>query len=139
MKYSKIRSNGTSKIMTINYDELSKQILGLDSKVRFAGITNSKGELIAEEYKANIEKLLVSDDEVRMSIHYALQKRDLYTNLAYRIGNEMASITEYEKITMISIPITSQDLCLISTEPRADYLKIIDYVISVVDSQKKSE
>ena len=122
--------------MTLNYDELSKQILDLDSKVRFAGIVNSKGELVAGGHKENVEKILVTDDEIGMSIHYALQKRDLYTNLAYRIGNEKASITEYEKVTMINIPITSQDLCLISTEPRADYLEIIDYVISVVDSQK---
>jgi len=60
-----------------------------------------------------------------MSIHYALQKRDLYTNLEYKLGKEQSSITEYAIVTMISIPINSNDLFLISTEPRADYLKII--------------
>jgi hypothetical protein len=74
-----------------------------------------------------------------MSIHYAIQKRDLYTNLAYRIGHEKSSITEYEKVTMMSIPINSSELFLISTEPRADYLKIIDYVHSALNSQKDTE
>ena len=74
-----------------------------------------------------------------MSIHYALQKRDLYTNLAYKIGNETAAITEYEKVTMISIPINSNELFLVSTEPRADYLAIIDYVRSELNSQKESD
>ncbi len=74
-----------------------------------------------------------------MSIHYALQKRDLYTNLAYKIGNETASITEYEKVTMISVPINSNELFLISTEPRADYLKIVDFVRSALESQKESD
>ena len=138
MKYSERKSNMASEIMTINYDDLTKQILDLDSQVRFAGVANSKGELVAGQHKENVEKML-ENDEVGMSIHYALQKRDLYTNLAYKIGSEKSSITEYEKVTMISIPITSQDLCLISTEPRADYLKIIDYVLSVVNSQTKSE
>ena len=124
--------------MAINYNDLSKQILNLDSQVRFAGIANSKGEMIAGGHKENIEKILV-DDEVGMSIHYALQKRDLYTNLAYKIGKERSSITEYEKVTLISIPMNSQDLCMISTEPRADYLKIIDHVLSVLNSQKDSE
>ncbi len=124
--------------MTINYDDLSKQILALDHQVRFAGVANSKGELIAGGHKENVEKILVND-EVGMSIHYALQKRDLYTNLAYKIGHEKSSVTEYEKVTMISIPINSQDLCLISTEPRADYLKIIDHVHSAVDPQKNSD
>jgi hypothetical protein len=59
--------------------------------------------------------------------------------LAYKIGDETSSITEYTVVTMISIPINSQELFLISTEPRADYLKIIDYVHSALDSQKDSE
>lgn len=115
--------------MEINYDDVSKKILDLDPQVRFAGVANNKGELVAGGQKDDVEKLLVGD-EVKMSIHYALQKRDLYTNLAYKIGNETSSITEYEKVTMITIPINSSELFLISTESRADYLKIIDTVRS---------
>lgn len=124
--------------MTINYDELSKQVLNLNSQIRFAGIANSKGELIAGGQKENVEKILVGD-QVKMSIHYALQKRDLYTNLAYKIGHERSSITEYEKVTMISIPINSNDLFLVSTEPKANYSQIINYVHSILDSQKNIE
>jgi len=121
--------------LTINYDELSKKVLALDSQVRFAGVANSKGELVAGGHNENVEGIL-SGDEVKMSMHYALQKRELYTNLAYKIGKETSSITEYEKVTMISVPINSNELFMISTEPRADYLKIIDYVHSALDSQK---
>lgn len=121
--------------MTINYDQLTKQVLELDNKVRFAGVANSKGEMIAGGQKDSVEKIL-DGDNVKMSIHYALLKRDLYTNLAYKIGSELSSITEYEKVTMISIPINSNDLFMISTEQRADYLKIIDFVHSELNSQK---
>jgi hypothetical protein len=125
--------------MTINYDDLTKQILDSDSQVRFAGVVNSKGVIVAGGQKENIERLL-SDDDVKMSIHYALQKRDLYTNLAYRIGYERSSITEYEKVTMMSIPINSNELFLISTEPRAEYIKIIDSVYSLLNSaENKSD
>ena len=124
--------------MALDYDKLSKQVLDLDPRVRFAGVANSKGELVAGGQKENVEKML-ADDEVKMSIHYALQKRDLYTNLAYRIGHERSEIHEFEKVTLISIPINSGDLFMTSTEPRADYLKIINHVHSVLDSQKESE
>ena len=124
--------------MTVDYDEMSKQILDLDPDVRFAGVTNSKGEMIAGGHKENVEKILVGD-EVKMSIHYALQKRDLYTNLAYKLGNERSSITEYAIVTLINVPINSNELLLISVEPRADYLKIIDHVYSLLDSQKDTE
>ena len=46
----------------------------------------------------------------------------------------ISSITEYEKVTMITVPISSSELFLISTEPRADYLKIIDTVRSEISS-----
>ena len=124
--------------MTIDYNELSKKVIDLDPQVRFAGVANNKGVIIAGGQKDNVEQLL-SEDDVKMSIHYALQKRELFTNLAYKIGNETSSITEYSVVTMISIPINSQELFLISTEPRADYLKIIDYVHSALDSQKDSK
>ncbi len=124
--------------MTETYEKLSKQVLALDPQVRFAGVANSKGEMIAGGHKDNVEKILEGDD-VKMSIHYALQKRDLYTNLAYKIGSERSSITEYDVVTLISIPINSSELFMISTEPRADYLKIIDFIHSALDSQKSAE
>ena len=124
--------------MTIDYNELSKKIIDLDPQVRFAGVANNKGVIIAGGQKDNVEQLL-SEDDVKMAIHYSLQKRELFTNLAYKIGNETSSITEYDVVTMISIPINSQELFLISTEPRADYLKIIDYVHAALDSQKDSK
>jgi len=123
--------------MAINYEKLSKEVLALDSQVRFAGVANSKGELVTGDHNENVEGML-SEDEVKMSIHYALQKRELYTNLAYKIGKETSSITEYEKVTMISIPINSSELFMVSTEPRADYLKIIDHVRTALDSQKEA-
>ncbi len=120
--------------MIVNYDKISKQVVNLDPKIRFAGVANSKGEMIAGGQKENVEKIL-DGENVKMSIHYALQKRDLYTNLAYKIGSELSSITEYEKVTMISIPINSNELFMVSTEPRADYLKIIDFIHSALNPQ----
>lgn len=123
--------------MTVNYNELTQQILNLDQQVRFAGVANTKGELVAGGQKDGIKEILTGDD-VKMSIHYALQKRDLYTNLAYKIGHEKSSITEFDIVTLISIPISPQELFLISTEPRANYLKIIDSVYSKLDSLNNS-
>lgn len=124
--------------MAVNYNELAKQVLNSSPEIKFAGVVNIKGEIVAGGQKENVEQLF-SKDEMKMSIHYSLQKRELYTNLAYKIGKERSSITEYEKVTLISIPINSNELFLVSTEPRADYLKIIDYVHSKLDSQKDSD
>ena len=55
--------------MTVNYDELSKQVLDLDTQVRFAGVANSKGVMIAGGHKENIEKILEGDN---VSITYRI-------------------------------------------------------------------
>ena len=71
-----------------------------------------------------------------MSIHYALQKRDLYTNLAYKIGHEKSAITEFEKVILISIPMNSNELFLVRTDIGVNYSKIIEFIYSKIDPQK---
>ncbi|KAF6246649.1 hypothetical protein C6990_08955 [Nitrosopumilus sp. b3] len=121
--------------MAVNYKDLTKQVLNLQPQVKFAAVANVKGEIVAGGHKENVEQLLVGDDS-KMSIHYSLQKRDIYTNLAYKIGKERSAITEFEKAAIISIPINSNELFLVRTDKGADYRKIIDFVYSKLDPQK---
>jgi len=65
MKYFE-KSISMGRILTISYDELSKKVLDLDPQVRFAGVANSKGVLVAGGQKDNVEKFL-SDDEVNFN------------------------------------------------------------------------
>ncbi|MDH3312025.1 MAG: hypothetical protein OEM28_02625 [Nitrosopumilus sp.] len=121
--------------MTADYNELTKQVLNLYPQVKFAGVVNIKGEIVAGGHKENVDQILVGD-EVKMSIHYSIQKRDIYTNLAYKIGKERSAITEFEKAAIISIPINSNELFLVRTDKGVDYLKIVDFVYSKLDLQK---
>ncbi|WP_237089240.1 DUF6659 family protein [Nitrosopumilus adriaticus] len=121
--------------MAANYNDLTKQVLNLQPQVKFAAVVNVKGEIVAGGHKENVEQLLVGDNS-KMSIHYALQKRDIYTNLTYRIGKERSAITEFEKVAIISIPINSNELFLVRTDKGVDYFKIVEFVYSKLDPQK---
>jgi len=121
--------------MAVNYNELTKQVLNIYPEVKFAGIVNVKGEIVAGGHKENVTQIL-EGDEVKMSIHYAIQKRDLYTNLAYKIGHEKSAITEFEKVIMISIPMNSNELFLVRTDKGINYLKIIEFIYSKIDPKK---
>ena len=57
----------------MSYDELNSMILEVDPKIRFSGVANNKSELISATSRKNSDKLL-SDDEVKMSIHYTLER-----------------------------------------------------------------
>ncbi|HEY5735234.1 MAG TPA: DUF6659 family protein [Nitrosopumilus sp.] len=121
--------------MTVDYNELTKQVLNLLPQVKFAAVVNVKGEIVSGGHKENVEQLLIGDDS-RMSIHYAIQKRDIFTNLAYKIGKEKSAITEFEKAIIISVPINSSELFLVRTDKGVDYLKIVDFIYSKLDPQK---
>lgn len=115
----------------MNYDELCKNAFELDPQIRYIGVLNNKGKLLCDRYKEGIDKLLNSE-EIAMSFHYTLQRRENVSNLAHKIGHEKFSITEYEKITLISIPLNENELFLLSIEPNADYSEIINKTTSLI-------
>jgi len=120
----------------MSYDELCKNVLELDPKIRFTGVLNADGELIHDTYKGSIEKLLTAE-EIRMSFHYTLQRRENVSNLSHKIGSEKSSITKYDKVTLISIPLNKKELLLLSTEPNSDYFEIINKTTTLMKNYSK--
>ena len=113
------------------YDKLCKNALVLDPQIRFTGVLNGDGELLHATYNEGVEKLLTTE-EIKMSFHYTLQRRENVSNLSHKIGNEQSSITKYDKVTLISIPLNEKELFLLSTEPNADYFEIIAKTSSLI-------
>jgi len=108
----------------MDYDELCKNILELDSKIRFTGVVNTKGVLINNTYQERVDDYL-SPSELKMSIHYSMLEWEKSQNLSHKIGNERTSVVEYDKVTLISIPLNNSDLFVASIEPNEDYFKMI--------------
>ncbi len=115
----------------MNYDELCKNALELDPQIRFAGVLSDDGKLLNNAYKEGVDKLL-SPEEIRMSFHYTIQRRENVSNLAHKLGKEQSSITKYEIVTLISIPLNGKKLFLLSTEPNANYFEIINKTTSLM-------
>jgi len=108
----------------MGYEELCKNILELDSKIRFAGVVSTQGILINNMNQEGVEQYL-SKDELNMSIHYSKLAWEKSKNLSHKIGNETASAVEFDKVTLISIPLNHSNLFVASIEPKEDYFKII--------------
>ena len=108
----------------MSYEELCAKILKIDSAIRFAGVANNKSELVTKVSREGVENYL-NPDEVKMSIHYTLERWEKTSNLSHKIGTEQSSVIEYEKVTLITIPFNKKELFLISTDPGANYSEII--------------
>lgn len=108
----------------MDYSKLCQKTLEIDPQIRFSGILDKEGGLVYGIHKEGVTSLL-NDDEVKMSIHYTFQRWENLQNLEYKIGKEKTAVNEYDKVTLISIPINNEELFLVSSEPKSNYDDIL--------------
>ena len=113
---------------------LSDRIIKLDRRIRFAGIVNNKGEVIEGGFKKGVEPLLDGTDEQQMYVH-SLSNLTMLESYSRRLGRVRYSLTEHEKVTLMSFPIGDRILC-ISATPNADMNKIREKVMRVLNRRR---
>ncbi|MGD8707597.1 MAG: hypothetical protein PVI88_02815 [Nitrosopumilaceae archaeon] len=118
----------------MNHKELCDKVLEIEPHVRFSGVLNSRGDLAVESNKNDSDRLL-SPDEVKMSVHYTFQRWTSIQNLAHKIGSEKTNITEFDKVTLISLLLNDGNLLLLSSEPGANYMEIISKVKQIIPEE----
>mgnify|MGYP000052675406 CR=1 FL=1 len=122
--YGEIYGHGIQK----NYD------YGL-SDIRFAGFVNDKSQILHSAQQKDLDSLL-TDNEIGMSIHYTLERWRKAQNFTFRLGKERLTLTEYDNVTLFTIPFKGK-LLLVSTEPRIHYDPIIEKVNSILTNWEK--
>lgn len=92
--------------MIVAYEELCQQILSVDRGIRFVGVTDYQGNVLAAKYREDVEKApLLTEDELRLSVFHSLIRTDMRKSLEGRLGKPLYSITTYEKVKRATIPI----------------------------------
>lgn len=118
----------------MNHDEICNALLKTNKAIRFVGVLGRNGDLAAGGQNAGVEQLL-TPDEVKMSLHYAAKRWETRRNMSHRVGNAKYSITEYDKVKQISIPLSDTELLLISTDTKTDFKEILDSVNKILDKR----
>ena len=117
----------------MDYDKLCKDILNLDPKVRYAGVCDGSGETKYGGQRAGVKNLL-SPEETKRSNVQALARWALRNALAPKVGKGKYSMTEYEKIKRMTVPLEGDHLLLVTTEIDADHSKVLDSVLKMLRS-----
>ena len=118
-----------------NYEKLCSNILNCNEHVRFAGFVNDKSQILFSSQKDNLDSLL-DENEIGMSIQYTLDRWRKAQNISFRLGKERVTFTEYDNVTLITIPFKGK-LLLVSTEPRIHYDPIIEEVNLILTNWEK--
>jgi len=109
---------------------LCDKIIKLDRNIRFVGVVNSRGEVIEGGFQQGVEPLLNGTDEQQMYIQ-SLWNLTALESYRDRLGRVRYSITEHEKVTLLTFPLGDGILCL-SAMPRAKVIKIRDKVMQMI-------
>jgi hypothetical protein len=87
-----------------NFDSLCKDILQLDNSIRFIGIANNLGSLVATAYRSGLIPLMDKQE----TSHYAIQavlRAATREDFESKIGRLEYSIGKYEKLIRATVPI----------------------------------
>ena len=118
-----------------NYEKLCSNIINSSEHIRFAGFVNDKSQILHSAQQKDLDSLL-TDNEIGMSIHYTLERWRKAQNFTFRLGKERLTFTEYDNVTLVTIPFKGK-LLLVSTEPRIHYDPIIEKVNSILTNWEK--
>ncbi|HEX7031813.1 MAG TPA: hypothetical protein VF172_02320 [Nitrososphaera sp.] len=90
--------------MLVSYSELCEQVVALDASIRFAGVANKLGKIVASAYRSGLVPLLSKEETERTIPQYALRLSPP-PELESKLGRPVYSVTTYEKIRRAIIPL----------------------------------
>jgi hypothetical protein len=111
-------------------------IIKLDRNIRFVGIVNDKGEVIEGGFQNGVEPLLEGSDEQEMYTN-SLTNIALLKNYSDRLGKVKYSLTEHQKIAMMTFPLDNGILCLSVYSKDTDVDKLKNTILDIISTRTK--
>jgi len=123
-------------ILFIVLDKLCDTITKLDRNIRFVGIVNDKGEVIEGGFQDGVEPLLEGSDEQEMYTN-SLTNMALLKNYSDRLGKVKYSLTEHQKIAMMTFPLDNGILCLSVYSKDTNVDKLKNTILDIISTRTK--
>jgi hypothetical protein len=103
---------------------LCKQILQLDKTIRFVGIANIEGKLVAQEYRVGLESFLTKE-ESELSVMQSIIRMGTRRVLEEKVGKTIYAFALYEKVKRATIPLGDSSILMVSFDMEANHEYII--------------
>lgn len=114
-----------------DFDKLCDRIFASDRNIRFAGIIDKMGTLVAGGMRKGIKPLEPREDRRKLYIEYALRNA-MRSEFDQEYGKTIYAMSEREKIKIATFPY-GDHLILISIEKKAQHDKVIGKVLKLLD------
>lgn len=121
--------------------EICNQVLQLDKSIRFAGIANNMGTLIAYKSREGLIPLL-NEEELQNSIMKTVLRMKTREDYESKLGDVVYSFAQYKRVKRASIPLDHPDLAVLSVsfDMAADQDSIImDKILPILKRGRLTE
>ena len=112
------------------HEKLCDTIFALDSGIRFVGVIDKMGNLVAGGMKRGIQPLEPREDRRKLYLEFALRNA-MRQDFDSEYGRVIYTMSEREKIKIASFPM-GDNLVLVSIDRDGDHEKIIQRILKLV-------
>lgn len=121
----------SSKIF--DYTKICNQILQLENKIRFAGIINQRGRLVAGGMKENVKPLENEKDDEMIFMELALRVK-MRKEFDRQLGPVNFALASRQRALAMSF-IINEDILYVVAEPDADYGSLPKKIIGIIHTE----
>ena len=115
-----------------DYPKVCNAILAIDSKIRFAGVINERGRLVAGGMKENVESLEGEKDDEMIFMELALRVK-MRKEFDKQLGCVNFAMASRERALAISVPL-GEDILYVVSEPDTDYATLPKKITQIINS-----
>ena len=116
----------------MDYDEICKKIATLDQKIRFAGVINENGRLVAGGMKEGFSSLEDSRDDEMLYMELVLRAK-MRREFDKVLGPVEFAMSYREKLTIMSFPI-KEHILLVSGEKGIDFATLPFKILKMISN-----
>jgi len=114
-----------------DYFKLCNRIKELDPKIRFAGVINEKGRLVAGGMKEGAESFESQKEDEILFMELALKVK-MRKEFDKQLGSVNFAMTLREKAMAMSFPIGNSDILYVFADPNVNYQKLLKKILSSI-------
>ncbi len=115
-----------------DYVRICNSVMSIDPNIRFAGVINERGRLVAGGMKDSIKSLEDERDDEMIFMELALRVK-MRKEFDGQLGSVKFALALRERILAISVPINN-DILYAVFEPDTDYSIIPNKILKIINS-----
>jgi len=115
-----------------DYTKICESVLSIDPKIRFAGVINERGRLVAGGMRENVEPLESEKDDEMIFMELALRVK-MRKEFDKQLGPVNFAMASRQRALAISV-LLNDDILYIVSEPDSDYGVLPKKILEIIHS-----